>query len=217
MKSRFLIALAAGLLWAGLALATVDINTATLAELDSLKGVGPAKAAAIIDYRRKHGPFSSVDELEKVKGFGAKSVDDLRDEITVGGAVRSLPRVAAKPAVQQTSARPVAPAGPARPASPGAANKASPAAPPPTVRTAAPATPAKPAAPGLVKPVPETKPAAPASSAMARPAGPAPAAPMVKPAAPAVKPAAPAASSPRPAAPAAPARPPAPARPAMAN
>ena len=80
--------------FAGFASAVVDLNTATSAELDALKGVGAAKAKAIIDYRDKNGPFKSVDDLAKVKGFGAKTVDKLRPEITVSGAA-AAPKPAA--------------------------------------------------------------------------------------------------------------------------
>lgn len=68
----------------GTAFAAVNLNTATLAELDVLKGVGPSKAKAIIEYREKNGPFKSVDDLNLVKGFGDKSIDKLRADLTVG-------------------------------------------------------------------------------------------------------------------------------------
>ncbi len=101
------------LIFAGFAFAVVDLNTATEAELDALKGVGPAKAKAIIDYREKNGPFKSVDELDNVKGFGAKTVEKLRPELTVGGAA-AAPAPAAAPA-----AKPAAPVAPApKPAAP---------------------------------------------------------------------------------------------------
>lgn len=70
----------------GFASATVDLNTATKDELESIKGVGPAKAQAIIDYRQANGPFKSVSDLENVKGFGEKSIKKLKKEVTVGGA-----------------------------------------------------------------------------------------------------------------------------------
>lgn len=63
----------------------VNLNTATQAELDTLKGIGPVKAKAIIDYRAKNGPFKSVDDLEKVSGFGKITVDKLRADLTVSG------------------------------------------------------------------------------------------------------------------------------------
>ena len=98
--------------FAGFAAALVDLNSATAAELDALKGVGAAKAKAIIDYRDKNGPFKSVDELAKVKGFGAKTVDKLRPELTVGGAAAPAVAPVAKPTAPAVPpmAKPTAPA-----------------------------------------------------------------------------------------------------------
>jgi competence protein ComEA len=84
---RFLILLIACLTfmapaWAG---ALVDLNSATQAQLESVKGIGPAKARAIIDYRSKMGPFRNVDDLKKVTGFGPKTLARMRSELTVGG------------------------------------------------------------------------------------------------------------------------------------
>ena len=67
-----------------LAYAAVNLNTATVDELDGVKGIGPSKAKAIVDHRSKNGPFKSVDDLKGVKGFGEKSVARLRGELTVG-------------------------------------------------------------------------------------------------------------------------------------
>ncbi|HQR11135.1 MAG TPA: ComEA family DNA-binding protein [Casimicrobiaceae bacterium] len=68
-------------------LAAVNINTATQEEFVALhKGLGPAKAQAIIDYRKANGPFKSVDDLRHVKGIGAKRLEKLRPELTVGPA-----------------------------------------------------------------------------------------------------------------------------------
>jgi len=92
--------------FAGFASAVVDLNSATAAELDALKGVGAAKAKAIIDYRDKNGPFKTVDELAKVKGFGAKTVEKLRPELTVGGAA---PAPIAAPAPKAPAPAAVAP------------------------------------------------------------------------------------------------------------
>jgi competence protein ComEA len=70
----------------GLAFAAVNLNTATKEELDAVKGIGPAKAQAIIDYRSKNGPFKSVDDLKNVHGFGDKTVAKMRSELSVSGA-----------------------------------------------------------------------------------------------------------------------------------
>lgn len=61
----------------------IDINTASATELDSLPGIGPALADAIVEYRTLHGPFGSVDELARVPGISARMVDKMRDQITV--------------------------------------------------------------------------------------------------------------------------------------
>jgi competence protein ComEA len=71
------------------ALAVVNINTATQEEFIALhKGLGPAKAQAIIDYRKANGPFKSVDDLKHVKGIGAKRLEKLRPELTVGSPTK---------------------------------------------------------------------------------------------------------------------------------
>lgn len=66
------------------ALAAVDVNTADAAALEQVKGIGPAKAAAIVKYRSDNGPFKSVDDLVNVPGIGEKSVKQLRDQLSVG-------------------------------------------------------------------------------------------------------------------------------------
>ncbi|MEO8136367.1 MAG: ComEA family DNA-binding protein, partial [Betaproteobacteria bacterium] len=69
-----------------LSFAAVNINTATEAELESLKGIGPVKAKAIIEDRTKNGPFKSVEDLDRVKGIGMKTIDSLRKDLAVSGA-----------------------------------------------------------------------------------------------------------------------------------
>ncbi|MDV6345418.1 MULTISPECIES: ComEA family DNA-binding protein [unclassified Nitrosomonas] len=64
--------------------AAVNINTASQSELEVLKGIGPAKAKAIVEYRNEHGLFSSVDDLEKVSGIGAGTLKQIRNDLTVG-------------------------------------------------------------------------------------------------------------------------------------
>ena len=58
----------------------VNINQADANALMKLKGIGPKKAEAIITYRKENGPFKSVDDLAKVKGFGQKRVTRLVQE-----------------------------------------------------------------------------------------------------------------------------------------
>lgn len=61
----------------------IDLNTATVEQLDALPGVGPATATAIVDDRDRNGPFASVDELERVPGIGPAKLAALRDLVTV--------------------------------------------------------------------------------------------------------------------------------------
>jgi len=61
----------------------VNINSATLEELETLPGIGPSLGQRIIDYRVEHGPFHSVDELLNVSGIGDKRLEDLRSQVTV--------------------------------------------------------------------------------------------------------------------------------------
>jgi competence protein ComEA len=63
--------------------APIDLNTATLEQLEELDGVGPATAQKILDYRTAHGGFGSVDELDQVPGIGEKRLAALRDHLRV--------------------------------------------------------------------------------------------------------------------------------------
>jgi competence protein ComEA len=63
----------------GMPTGPVSLSTATLDQLDSLPGIGPVTAQKILDYRAKHGAFSSVDELDAVPGIGPSRMDQLRD------------------------------------------------------------------------------------------------------------------------------------------
>lgn len=67
----------------GAAGAPLDLNRATAAELDALPGVGPSTAQAIVDYRRTHGRFRSVDELGHVRGIGPARLATLRPLVRV--------------------------------------------------------------------------------------------------------------------------------------
>lgn len=63
--------------------AVVPLNTATMEQLDTLPGVGPVTAQAILDWRAEHGRFTSVDELLEVRGIGDATLARLRDLVTV--------------------------------------------------------------------------------------------------------------------------------------
>lgn len=71
----------------GSSVAAVNINTATQAELETLQGIGPAKARAIIEYRDKNGSFSSIEGLVAVDGIGPGTMKQLGDSITVGSTL----------------------------------------------------------------------------------------------------------------------------------
>jgi competence protein ComEA len=61
----------------------LNLNTATLEQLDTLPGVGPATAEKILAYREEHGAFGAVDELGQVPGIGDKRLATLRDQVRV--------------------------------------------------------------------------------------------------------------------------------------
>lgn len=63
--------------------ARVSINHGTLADLDTLPGIGPAKAQAILDYRAQHGLFKRLEDLQNVTGIGVKTYEDLKSLITL--------------------------------------------------------------------------------------------------------------------------------------
>ena len=108
---KYLLLLLAGLFLSVSAFAAVNLNTASQAELESLKGVGPAKAKAIIAYRQKNGGFKSVDDLDSVAGFGKKTVDKLRTNLSVNGtAAPAGAKPAVKPAAMPVAQKPQAPA-----------------------------------------------------------------------------------------------------------
>jgi competence protein ComEA len=107
---KLLLALVACFVAVQFAFAAVNINTASEAELEKLKGIGPAKAKAIVEDRKKNGPFKTADDLKRVKGIGDKNFDALKSEITVGGPA-AAPAPAAKPAAAPApAAKPAAPA-----------------------------------------------------------------------------------------------------------
>ena len=100
---------------------TIDINTATATELETVKGIGPKKAEAIVKYRTEHGAFQSVDDLVNVPGIKAKTLNNIKDKVSVGGvAGTGVPKapVGTSPMPRTLPATPSVPK-PAAPAMPG--------------------------------------------------------------------------------------------------
>ena len=64
----------------------IDINTADAAALQTLPGIGKTKAEAIIAHREANGLFATVDDLQNVKGIGEKTLEKLKEQITVGAS-----------------------------------------------------------------------------------------------------------------------------------
>ena len=61
----------------------VSINQASEAQLETIPGIGPSKAKAIIDYRNKHSRFKALTELKNISGIGDKTFEKLKDHITL--------------------------------------------------------------------------------------------------------------------------------------
>ncbi len=62
----------------------ININTASVAELQELPRIGEKVAQRIVDFRKTHGKFKKIEEIMKVKGIGEKTFQQIRDRITVG-------------------------------------------------------------------------------------------------------------------------------------
>lgn len=93
--------------------AAVEVNSADQAALESVKGIGPVHAKAIIDERTKNGPFKDADDLAaRVKGIGTKSVTSLEAAgLTINGS--AAPPTGAKPATKSGSTKAAPAAAPA--------------------------------------------------------------------------------------------------------
>lgn len=80
----------------------VNLNTADAATIDRvLLNIGPAKAQAIVDYRKEHGAFHSPEDLAMVKGVGLKTVEKNRDRIVVDQVRAAAPSRAPAPAMKR--------------------------------------------------------------------------------------------------------------------
>jgi competence protein ComEA len=124
LKKLLMLFVALGLSLSALMASAVEVNTADETALESVKGIGPVHAKAIIDERTKNGPFKDADDLvSRVKGIGPKSVQNLEAAgLTINGS--SAPP-AGKPAASAKSSKPAAAATMAAPAATTAATAAS--------------------------------------------------------------------------------------------
>ena len=90
---------AALLAYTGLAFAVVNINSATQDQLATLDGIGPVKAQAIIDYRKKNGPFKKIEDIKKVDGIGEATYNNIKKDLVLSGTTTG----AGKPAEKKVS------------------------------------------------------------------------------------------------------------------
>ncbi|MDR3428035.1 MULTISPECIES: ComEA family DNA-binding protein [Silvimonas] len=95
MKKWF-VALLSVFMLMGSAFAAVNINNATLEQLESLNGIGPSKAQAIIDYRTKTGPFKAPEDIMKVPGIKEGTYNKIKSDIAVSGATTAAAAAATK-------------------------------------------------------------------------------------------------------------------------
>lgn len=86
----------------GMAFAAVNINTADQKQLESLRGIGPVRAKAIISYREKNGPFATLEDVDKVPGIGKGTLAKIKDDVIFSGPTTSL-GPDAKPATEAKS------------------------------------------------------------------------------------------------------------------
>ncbi len=81
---KFTLSIILLLFLATVAIAKVNINTASVKDLQAIKGIGQVKAEAIVKDRQKNGKYKSIEDLARVKGIGPKTVKKIKEEITVG-------------------------------------------------------------------------------------------------------------------------------------
>ena len=95
--------------------AAININTATEAELQTLSGIGPSKAKAIVEYRKQNGNFKTTADIKNVKGIGDGIFNKISAEINVSGAnAKSAPKPATTPAPKPSTNK-TTPTKPAKP------------------------------------------------------------------------------------------------------
>ena len=90
--AKFVIAFALLLCVPGFLLAgeaALDVNTATLKQLESVSGIGKEIAKRIVEFRESKGPFTNIEELQQVKGIGKGKLAKLKDKLTVGISAQS--------------------------------------------------------------------------------------------------------------------------------
>ena len=115
MKHLFIALLA--LLFTSSVWAAININTATEAELQTLSGIGPSKAKAIVEYRKQNGNFKTTADIKNVKGIGDGIFNKISAEINVAGtSAKAAPKPATAPAATPDRPGSVAPVAPATPA-----------------------------------------------------------------------------------------------------
>lgn len=105
MMKRIFLVLISVFAMAQWAFAAVDINSADVQALATVKSIGPKKAKAIVDYRTQNGPFKTVDDLTNVKGIKAKTLAKIRPELTVGGTSTNNSMVSTATSAAKDSAK----------------------------------------------------------------------------------------------------------------
>ena len=83
VSAAFLLCLFQGPISVGAAEGVVNLNTATAQELAKITGIGEKKGEAIVKYREENGAFKSVEDIQKVKGIGAKIFEKIKGSLTV--------------------------------------------------------------------------------------------------------------------------------------
>ena len=100
--NKFLLLWGSVLVFCGSSFA-VDLNKATQAELEALKGIGTVKAKAIIEYRNKNGNFKSADDLDNVKGVGKGIIEKIGADVTIDGRALGMPTAVDESAAKKTA------------------------------------------------------------------------------------------------------------------